>query len=78
VNTEKLLSGGKAMINYDPLFRTIEKKNIQLIDLVRECKLSPATVAKFKKNQSVTLETINKVCCYLRVPIEEVVRIKFN
>ncbi|WP_413542003.1 helix-turn-helix domain-containing protein [Brevibacillus sp. WF146] len=49
-----------------------------MIDLVRECKLSPATVAKFKKNQSVTLETINKVCCYLRVPIEEVVRIKFN
>lgn len=66
------------MISYDPLFRTINKNNMQLIDLVRECKLSPATVAKFKKNQSVTLETINKVCCYLQVPIEEVVQIKLN
>jgi len=66
------------VISYDPLFRTINKNNMQLIDLVRECKLSPATVAKFKKNQSVTLETINKVCCYLQVPIEEVVQIKLN
>ncbi|WP_429855586.1 helix-turn-helix domain-containing protein [Brevibacillus porteri] len=66
------------LITYDPLFRTIEKNNVQLIDLVRECKLAPATVAKFKKNQSVTLETIDKVCCFLKVPIEEVVKIKHN
>ncbi|WP_422387978.1 helix-turn-helix domain-containing protein [Brevibacillus borstelensis] len=66
------------MISYDPLFRTIKRKNLLLIDLVRECKLAPATVAKFKKNQSVTMDTIDKVCCYLNVPIEEVVSIKQN
>lgn len=63
------------MINYDPLFKTIEKKKLHLIDLVRDCRLAPATVAKFKKNQSVTMDTIDKVCCYLDVPIEEVVKI---
>jgi putative transcriptional regulator len=66
------------VISYAPLFKTLKEKNVQLIDLIRECKLSPATVAKFRKNESVTLETISRVCCYLNVPIERVVIIHCN
>lgn len=73
-----IVLGGGDVITYTPLFKTLSEKNVQLIDLVRECKLSPATVAKFKKNESVTLETIGRVCCYLSVPIEKVVQINYK
>jgi putative transcriptional regulator len=66
------------LISYGPLFRTLESKNLKLIDLIRECKLSSGTVAKFAKNESVRLDTIDRVCCYLEVPIERVVEIKFE
>lgn len=66
------------MISYKPLFKTLEVKNIQLIDLVRHCELSPRTVAKFRKNEPVNLTTIDRICIYLRVPIEKVVEITFD
>jgi DNA-binding Xre family transcriptional regulator len=66
------------LISYEPLFRTLESKNVKLIDLVRECKLSSGTVAKFAKNETVRLDIIDRVCCYLKVPIERVVEIKFE
>lgn len=64
------------MISYDPLFKTLTDKGLRPIDLVRECKLAPTTVAKFSKNEVVRLDVIDRVCCYLDVPIEEIVEIK--
>lgn len=63
-------------LSYDPLFRTLDRLGKRPIDLVRECKLATGTVAKFAKNESVGLDIIARVCIYLDVPIEEVVRIE--
>jgi DNA-binding Xre family transcriptional regulator len=63
------------MLNYDPLFKTLEEKSIKQIELSRECKISSATIAKFRKNESVTLEVIDRICTFLEVPIEKVVKI---
>lgn len=40
---------------------------MKYIDLQRELNISPTVIAKFQKNRSVTTETIDKVCTYLKV-----------
>lgn len=64
------------MISYDPLFRTLEEKDLQLVDLLRNCELHPSTVAKFRKGASMTLTSIEKICIYLDVTIDRVVEIR--
>lgn len=61
------------LISYEPLFKTLEKRGKTIIDLNRDLNLSPATTAKFKKGESVTLDTLKKICTYLDCRIEEVV-----
>ncbi|SMO92239.1 helix-turn-helix domain-containing protein [Melghirimyces algeriensis] len=64
------------MISYDPLFVTLEEKNVKLIDLITDLKFSKTTGSKFRKHASVQLTTIEKICKYLDCPIEKVVRIE--
>ena len=37
------------------------------IDLQNAIGISPSVMAKFQKNRSVTVETIDKVCTYLHI-----------
>ncbi|MDF1511174.1 helix-turn-helix domain-containing protein [Robertmurraya sp. DFI.2.37] len=64
------------MISYEPLFKTIEEKETSLIEIENAVRLSSSVTAKFRKNQHVSLGTIEKICLYLNVPIEKVVAIK--
>lgn len=66
------------LVNYQPLFVTIAKKNTNLSKLTEEGVISSATQAQFKKNEPVRLATIAKVCRYLNVPIEEVVEVNLE
>ena len=61
-------------ISYKPLFKTISERYILLTDIARALEFSSATVAKFDKNELVSLGTIVKICDYLDVPIEKVVQ----
>lgn len=63
------------MISYEPLFATLEEKNVKLYDLFNDLGLAKATVAKLRKGESLQLKTIERICQYLGVPIEKVVRI---
>ena len=53
------------MIIYNKLGDYLKSKNMKYIDLQREIGLSPTIVAKFQKNRSVTIDTVDKVCTYL-------------
>lgn len=64
------------MISYEPLFTTLEEKGAKLIDLMNAGIVSSRTMAKFRKGESVQLTTIERICKYLDVPIERVVRIE--
>lgn len=63
------------MISYKPLFHTLVDKNKTITDLNRDLNMSPRTTAKFKRGESVTLETIVKICEYLDCRIEDVIEI---
>jgi DNA (cytosine-5)-methyltransferase 1 len=61
------------MIDFSPLRKTLEEKNMVISDM-RDKILHPKTIAAINKNGDVNLSTIEKVCLFLDVPIEKVVR----
>lgn len=63
------------MFSFEPLWKTLEKKRIGKMELREMIGISKATFAKLGKNESVTLETIEKICTALEVPISSVVEI---
>lgn len=64
------------MISYEPLFRTLESKGLTLSDIEYKCGMSSRTIAKFRKGESTTLDTLERICVFLDVPIDKVVEIK--
>lgn len=61
-------------ITYSPLFKTLDEKGVFPTDVGRALGISSATMAKFKKGETVTLKTIIQICDFLDVPIEKVVQ----
>lgn len=62
------------MISYKPLFHTLIEKDLTLEDLIKASVISGMTTAKFKKGESITLSTAEKLCNYLECQIQDVVR----
>lgn len=63
------------MISYEPLLHTLIKKGIVMDQLRKDKIVSCITIAKFKKHESITLSTVEKICKYLNCSIEEIVKI---
>jgi DNA (cytosine-5)-methyltransferase 1 len=61
------------MIDFSPLQQTLSEKNMVISDM-REKVLHPKTIAAINRNGDVALSTIEKICLFLEVPIEKVVR----
>lgn len=64
--------------NYEPLFRVLNEKDITINKMTADIGLSSRTVAKFRKRESVTIETLSKIYRYLQVPIEDIVEIEYR
>jgi DNA-binding Xre family transcriptional regulator len=61
------------MIDFSPLRKTLEEKNMVISDM-RDKILHPKTIAAINKDGDVNLSTVEKICLFLDVPIEKVVR----
>ena len=61
------------MIDFSPLRQTLAEKNMVISDM-RDKILHPKTIAAINKDGDVNLSTIEKICLFLDVPIEKVVR----
>ena len=64
------------MISFDPFFKTLEEKGIKKSEL-RDV-VHPSTIARMGRNEMITLDNIIKICVELRVPIEDVIEVKFK
>ena len=62
---------GAKLISFDPMWQTIKEMNKGK----KITGLSSTTVAKIGKNESVTLDVVDRICTALQVPIESVVEI---
>lgn len=53
------------MLNYTKLWILLESKGMKKTDLTKNKIISPATLAKLGKNETITSDTIEKLCEFL-------------
>lgn len=70
------MKGIEYMISYNPLWKTLIDKNMKKMDLVKLAGISNGTLAKLGKDESVSLNIIDKICIALECNICDVVEIK--
>lgn len=61
------------MINYEPLWRTMETKGITTYTLIYKHGLSSRTINNLKHNKSITLYTLEKLCDILECKPNDIV-----
>ncbi len=61
------------MISYEPLWRTMREKNITTYTLIYKHNFSPYTITNLKRNKSITMHTLEKLCQILQCQAESVV-----
>lgn len=64
----------KEMFNYQPLDILLAKHSINKGQLKKELKLSSATVAKFSKNEYVSMEVLDKICKRFNCTLNDIAR----
>lgn len=63
------------MISYKPLFNTLDKNRMSLTEFRKKTGISTATLAKFRKNESMTLMMLDKICTAINCNVEDIVEI---
>lgn len=61
------------MIDFSPLHHTLKEKGMKMSDF-RDTVLSSRTLAKINRNEDVYISTIEKICLFLDVTADKVVR----
>ena len=64
--------GGKDMICYDPLWKTMQAQKATTYTLRVKYNMSHATVQRLQKNQPVSSHTLDKLCKVLGCRLEDV------
>ena len=64
--------GGIVMIVYDRLWETMKNKGITTYALIKRYKISPSQITRLKRNESVSIHTINTFCKILNCKVEEI------
>ena len=60
------------MIRYDKLWETMRRKNITQYQLVHTYGLSKSLLPRLRKNEGVSMNTINTLCNILDCEIEDI------
>lgn len=61
-----LIWGWWYMITYYKLLDLLNRRNISKLELMEMACISRETLAKLSKNESVTIQTIDKICTVLK------------
>lgn len=61
------------MITYQPLLKKLEKKKMTLRDLMLETGIAPNTMTRIRKNETVSLEVLEKFCHVLKCDFKDVI-----
>ncbi len=61
------------MISYAPLWRTMKKKGVTKYTLIYKLGFSAYTITKLRRNQSITMNTLERLCKALSCGPSEIV-----
>lgn len=64
------------VISYNPLFKLLIDKGMKKTDLAKKADLTAGTLAKLSKHQTVSMETLIKICICLDCTFDAIVEIK--
>jgi DNA-binding Xre family transcriptional regulator len=62
-------------VSYKKLWKLIIDKEMTSVEVRKATRISPATFTKLKKNETVSLEILMKLCEYLECDIGDVVEV---
>lgn len=62
------------MISFDPLWKTLEKKNISQYELINYYDIDKKTLDSLRHNRSITLNTLNDLCSKLDCKVEDIIK----
>lgn len=61
------------MISYEPLWKTMKQQNVTTYTLIHKHNFSPYTITNLKRNKSITMHTLERLCKILNCQAESVV-----
>ncbi len=61
------------MIAYDPLWKTLNDRNISTYDLIYRFGLSANTIHRIKNGKPITTSTLNELCFILDCSVSDVI-----
>lgn len=62
------------MISYEPLWKTMKERNITTYTLIYKLGFSAYTITSLKKNKSITMHTMEKLCKALNCTANDIVQ----
>ena len=62
-----------ALISYDPLWRTMKRKNISQYKLIKDYGIDKAQLQRLRENRVVKTMILDTLCNILDCPIEDVI-----
>ncbi len=61
------------MISYEPLYKTMKRKNVSTYKLINEYGISRSLLDRLKHNKPISTVTLNDLCSFLDCKVEEVI-----
>ncbi len=61
------------MITYEPLWKTLNGRNLSTYDLIFKHGLSANTIHRMKNNLPITTTTLNELCFILKCKVADVI-----
>ena len=62
------------MVDYSPLWKTMEKQNITTYTLITKYGINPRTINNLKHNKGITVDTLERLCKILNCTANDVLR----
>jgi len=60
------------MISYEPLWATLNRRNMSTYDLIYKYGLSANTIHRMKHGEVITTKTLNELCFILNCTVDDI------
>ena len=61
------------MISYAPLWKTMKEKGVTTYTLIYKCNISAYTITNLKRNKSITMNTLERLCTILKCTPNDII-----
>lgn len=59
-------------VSYNKLWKLLIDKNMKKMDLLEAVEMSPNTLAKFGRNENVSMDVIARICEYFKCDVGDI------